>query len=224
VGRGWRATETPACFSRPVTGPQARQCARSEACSRGTGAAEPRRKRRVWLLRERVRRRRRRNRAPSLTLMLPRGGGGGRGWDVGGGRCTVSVGQLLQHSSAEGPVRHSTQAVCIRRTARAFGARLPAHDFRRTASGVRLPVHGFRCTTSGFLPTASSARLPASLARLPAHGFRRMDFGFARTTSGARRVGDGPATHDSGSFIFMCDCKFHPACSQGWMKAMALLI
>ena len=114
----------------------------------------------------------------------------------------------------------------------ASGARpgLSVHDFRRTTSGVRLPAYGFRCTASG-------ARLPASFQRLPAHGFRLPLHGSRRTASGAwisashaqlpAQAGSGtgrPLMIRAHSFLCVTVCKFHPACSQGWMKAMALLI
>ena len=141
----------------------------------------------VWRLRERApsaprpyrgggcgsgpRRRRRRSRAPSLTNSdAPPWGGGGLEWGGGGGHYTVSIGQLLRHSSAEGREQHSTQAVCIRRTASG------AHGIQRTASGSRLPAHGFRRTASS---AAHGFRRTASGARRQAHGFRRTASGGA---------------------------------------------
>ena len=203
----------------PTDGPR-----RRPRRSRGPDAAEPRRSRRVWL-RERDRRRRRQNLAPSLTSS------DAPPWWVGGGRGMVGEGVLpCRSGSCLGTAVLRDLSDSLRKQC-AYGARLSAHEIWCTASGVRLQVHGF-------------AQFPASFQRLPAYGSRltasgaRISgqlFGFAfrancsdsldfLRTPGRRWVG-----HSCFGLIHynvrMCvTCKFHPAFSQGWMKATALLI
>jgi hypothetical protein len=236
VARRRRAPGPPACFSRAVPGPQARPCARSAApCplppvpilrpeagnsggtdgprrrprrSRGPDAAEPRRSRRVWL-REWDRRRRRQNLAPSLTSS------DAPPWGVGGGCGMAGEGVLPCRS---GSCLGTAVLTDLTETASSVHT---AHACRRTASGARLPVYGhrftdshnFRLPSNGFQRMASGFSCTARGTRLLAHGLRANCsaslFGpivRLRSISGARRDGDGSATHDSGSFILMCDC------------------